>query len=133
WSSDVCSSDLVEREVQVRRDGNGGFAAEQIEFPLHTVTVLRGGRISSSLYETAIDAGIPIAALWEMVRAFSFDVDFQRDIQPGDRFDILFEELRNEAGDVVNTGAVHYASMTLSGKTMPICRFEPRPGEFDFY
>lgn len=123
----------VAREVQVRRDGNGGFAAEQIEFPLQSVTVLRGGRINSSLYETAIDAGIPIAALWEMVRAFSFDVDFQRDIQPGDRFDILFEELRNEAGDVVNTGAVHYASMTLSGKTMPIYRFEPRPGEFDFY
>lgn len=123
----------VEREVQVRRDGNGGFAAEQIEFPLQTVTVLRGGRINSSLYETAIEAGIPIAALWEMVRAFSFDVDFQRDIQPGDRFDIMFEELRNEAGDVVNTGAVHYASMTLSGKTMPIFRFEPRPGEFDFF
>ncbi|MFN3460874.1 MAG: M23 family metallopeptidase [Oceanibaculum sp.] len=123
----------VEREVQVRRDGNGGFAAEQIEYPLQTVTVLRGGRINSSLYETAIDAGIPIAALWEMVRAFSFDVDFQRDIQRGDRFDILFDELRNEAGDVVNIGTVHYASMTLSGKTMPIFRFEPRPGEFDFF
>lgn len=123
----------VEREVSVRRGDDGVFAAEEIEHEFDAVTVLRSGRIKSSLYEAAVDAGVPIAVLWEMVRTFSYDVDFQRDIQPGDRFEILFEELRNDAGDVVNTGAVRYAAMVIGGKSMPLYRFEPRTGEFDFF
>lgn len=123
----------VEREVSVKRGDDGSFAAEEIEHEFQSVAVLRGGRINSSLYEAAVDAGVPIAVLWEMVRTFSYDVDFQRDIQPGDNFEILFEEMRNDAGDVVNTGSVLYAAMTIGGKTMPLYRFEPRPGEFDFF
>ena len=38
-------------------------------------------------------AGIPDRILVAMTRAFSYDVDFQREIHPNDRFDIVFEQL----------------------------------------
>ena len=41
-------------------------------------------------------AGIPPQVLVEAIRAFSFDVDFQREIQPQDSFEIAFERFATE-------------------------------------
>ena len=49
------------------------------------------GEIESSLYIAAKNAGLPASVLMEMVRIYSFDVDFQREIKKGDGFEVLYE------------------------------------------
>src|SRR3546814_17435221 len=69
----------------------------------------------------------------DLVRVFSYDVDFQRDVQPGDRFEVLYDGYDDEFGERVRNGEIHYASMTLSGKTKAFYRFEPSSGSTDFF
>ena len=47
--------------------------------------------ITESLYENGRKSGVPLTILSEIVRLYSFDVDFQRDIQKGNTLKILYE------------------------------------------
>lgn len=123
----------AERDVAVNRSFDGLFTVMEIEHPLQQTTVRGSGTIDTSLYEAALDAGVSITALTEMIRAFSFDVDFQREIQPGDSFEIVYDHYLDENGEVVKTGDVVYASMTLSGETLELYRFTPTSGIWDFF
>lgn len=87
------------------------------------------GTIRSSLFETAMAQGVPIAQLTEMIRVFSYDVDFQRDIQPGDQFAMLVEP----SGDRKIPGRLLYASMTLSGKPLTYYLYVDQQGVADYY
>ena len=49
----------------------------------------------------------------EMIRAMSYDVDFQRDIQPGNSFELIFEQYRDKDGRPAKTGAILYAGPGL--------------------
>ena len=51
-----------------------------------------GVRLYQSIYETALRNNIPRPVIEEMVRIYSYDVDFQRKVQPGDSFDVLYAE-----------------------------------------
>ena len=55
--------------------------------------VVLNGKITSSLYRSAIETGIEPNVIIEFARIFGFEVDFQRDIRKGDEFEILFERL----------------------------------------
>ncbi len=54
-------------------------------------------------------AGVPHGPLAEMLRAFSWDVNFQHDIKVGDRFDVLIERAWTSDGQPVDGGRVLWA------------------------
>ncbi len=112
------------RSVEARRTQDGGFAARAVDVPLSRVLVHAGGRIDSSLYQAASEAKVPQAVMVDFIRAFSYDVDFQRDIQRGDVFDILFERYLDDTGTPVREGNVLYGALTLSGERLEIFRYE---------
>jgi hypothetical protein len=88
------------------------------------------GAIHGSLFESAMAHGVPVAMLTEMIKIFSYDVDFQRDIQPDDHFDLMFER----GSDRRFTDAkLVYASMTLSGKELKLYRYVDQQGSVDYY
>lgn len=122
-----------DRDVVLARLEEGGFEAREIVKKLDRVSLRAGGEIENSLYLAATRAGVPLPILTEMIRAYSFDVDFQRDIQAGDRFEVMFEVLRDVNGVVVGHGDMLYGSMTLSGKKMPIYQFTPSNGVTDYF
>ncbi len=70
-----------------------------------------------------------------MLRAFSWDVNFQHDIKPGDRFDMLIERAWTSDGQPVDGGRVLWAEITTGGgaESFSIYRFKPRDGEEFFY
>ena len=49
-----------------------------------------GVRLYQSLYETALRNNVPSSVIEELVRIYSYDVDFQRKVQRGDSFDVLY-------------------------------------------
>jgi murein DD-endopeptidase MepM/ murein hydrolase activator NlpD len=93
--------------------------------PLTRLPELAAGVIRTSLFEAAGDAHVPEAVLAEMTRAFSYDIDFQRDLQPNDSFEILYERLYDARGKAAGIGDIIYAAMTLSGRTHRLYRYRP--------
>ncbi len=122
-----------DREVEVARAPDDEFIAREIELPLTNEFVRVTGTIDSSLFVNGRDAGIPISVLIKLIRIYSFDVDFQRDIWNGDAFEIMFERQRNADDVVVNNGDIHYAKLTLRGTQIPFYRFETSKGTIDYF
>ena len=122
-----------DREVEVERAEDDDFIAREIELPLTTEFVRVSGSIDSSLFVNGRNAGIPISVLIELIRIYSFDVDFQRDIWNGDAFEIMFERQRNQDDVVVNNGDIHYAKLTLRGTALPFYQFETSTGTVDYF
>ncbi|MDA0702072.1 MAG: peptidoglycan DD-metalloendopeptidase family protein [Proteobacteria bacterium] len=118
--------------IEVRREAEG-FTADTIVKPLVTKPARADGRIDSSLMQAGIDVGVSAAVMIEMIRAYSFDVDFQRDIQKGDSFEVMYERLFDGDGAHVHDGAVRYAALTLSGKTYRLYQFEAEDGTVDYF
>jgi murein DD-endopeptidase MepM/ murein hydrolase activator NlpD len=113
------------RQHLVVRRADKGFVAPAEPRLLAHVPELAAGVIRSNLFEAAGNAGVPMPVLQEMIRAFSYDVDFQRDLQPNDSFEILFERLYDAQSRAVGSGDILYAALTLSGKTERLYRYLP--------
>ncbi len=123
----------VERDIVVNRNDSGGFVAEAIDRPLELKLALAGGTIDSSLFEAGQDAAVPVDILSQTTKAFSYDVDFQREIHAGDRFEIVYERYEDERGQLARTGSVLYAALVQDDVAKEIYRFEPQDGTADFY
>jgi murein DD-endopeptidase MepM/ murein hydrolase activator NlpD len=122
-----------DREAQVERTTDGVFAAAEIKIPLQNVSVYAIATIESSLLGAGREAEIPSDILTDLVHIYSFDVDFQRDIRSGDDFEVLYESLVSETGEVVHYGNVLYARLSLSGTPLRLYRFESADGAIDYY
>ena len=120
-------------ELKVARAIDGNFRAWQLERELTTRTNRSEGEITSSLYVAGIKAGLTNSALAELIRAYSWDVDFQRDIRKGDRFEVMYDKVVDEDGKVIKSDVIHYASLTLSGKVNKIYRFKTKDGHTNYY
>ncbi len=92
-----------------------------------------GVRLYQSIYETAMRNKVPAAVIEDMVRIYSYDVDFQRKVQPGDSFDVYFAG-DDEATPATEKTEVLFASLTVGGETKKYYRFQtPDDSVVDFY
>lgn len=123
----------LDRDVVVARAGDGHFASHAQLHPLTRVPELAVGVIHTSLFDAASEAGVPMSVLADMIHAFSYDVDFQREVHPEDSFEVMFERLHDESGKPVGAGNVVYASMTLSGTRLRLYRYTPSGSFADFF
>jgi murein DD-endopeptidase MepM/ murein hydrolase activator NlpD len=90
----------------------------------------RGVRLYQSVYETALRHRVPRPIIDNLVRIYSFDVDFQRRVRPGDSFEVVFDE--EGASDA--KGEVLYAALTTGGESRRYYRFQsPDDGVVDYY
>lgn len=121
------------QDILVRREPDKGFQTEIIERQLERGDGYAAGKITSSLYAAAIANDLPVDVLMGLIRIFSFDVDFQREVQPGDGFAVLYDRYSDEFGETVRQGEITWASMTLSGKTLQYTLHTPRNGVPDYY
>lgn len=118
--------------VSVSRTDDG-FNASTDKVELTTAQNVASGTIQQSLFLAAENNGVPLPVLMEMIELYSYEVDFQRDIQPGDSFEVMYQELNNDAGERVRYGDILYASMTLSGNEVRLYSYTDSHGETDFY
>jgi len=92
-----------------------------------------GVRLYQSIYETALRNKVPAAVIEDMVRIYSYDVDFQRKVQPGDSFDVFFAG-EDEGSASTEKPEVLFASLTVGGETKKYYRFQtPDDAVVDFY
>jgi hypothetical protein len=103
------------------------------ENPLTREHVRASGVLRGSLYAAGADAGVPRSVMVGMIRAFSYDVDFQREMHPGDRFEVVFERFTDETGVVARDGAVVYAALSIGNTLRRIYRHQAADGLWDYY
>ena len=89
--------------------------------------------IKSSLYEDGKIAGVPLGILSEAIKLYSFDVDFQRDIQKNDEFEILYEVFFNSVRESVSNGNIKYIKLNLHGNNLEYFTFKDEDGHFDYF
>jgi murein DD-endopeptidase MepM/ murein hydrolase activator NlpD len=90
-----------------------------------------GVRLYESVYETALRNQVPRSVVDEIVRIYSYDVDFQRRARPGDSFEVLFSG-EDEGAD--SKPDVLFASLTVAGEAKKYYRYvSPDDGVVDYY
>src|SRR5215468_7542657 len=92
-----------------------------------------GVRLYQSIYETALRNKVPANIIEDMIRVYSYDVDFQRKVQPGDSFDVFYAG-DDEGATITEKSEVLFASLTVGGETKKYYRFQtPDDSVVDFY
>jgi murein DD-endopeptidase MepM/ murein hydrolase activator NlpD len=92
-----------------------------------------GVRLYQSIYETALRNKVPTPVIDDMIRIYSYDVDFQRKVQPGDSFDVFYAG-EDEGTASTEKNDVLYAALTVGGETKKYYRFQtPDDGVVDYY
>lgn len=122
-----------EKMVQVARKQDGALSVDDIAKPLEKKILRAEAVIRGSLIGAAEEAGIPDKVVQSLISTYSYDVDFQREIQEGDRLEVVYESMRDEAGAHVRSGDVLYARLTLSGKPLDIYYYTDSNGQSAFY
>ena len=90
------------------------------------------GRISNNLYSSATSSGMEPSIIIEFARIFGFEVDFQRDIRKGDRFQVMYERYLDDRNKQIKTGKILYAYLDVNNQKIKLYRFETK-NDFDFY
>ena len=89
-----------------------------------------GVRLYQSIYETALRNKVPTPVIDDMIRVYSYDVDFQRKVQPGDSFEVLYSDDENAEGK----SEVRYASLTVGGEMKKYYHYQTADdGNYDYY
>ena len=87
----------------------------------------------TSVYETVLRNKIPPGVIEEMIRIYSYDVDFQRRVQAGDSFEVFYAG-EDESPAPTSKNDVLYAALTVGGETKRYYRFQtPDDAVVDFY
>lgn len=118
-------------ELQRLQDGNFNVAAVKAE--LFASAYRANGTVKTSFSQALDDAGVPLSAINELIKAFSYDVDFQRDIHPGDTIEVLFDRKVTKTGEVGGHENLRYAALTMNGKKTEIFRFRDSDGDYAWF
>lgn len=121
------------RIVRAIRQDDGSWVDEEMLAPRHRFLVRAEGDVDGGLFPAMTRAGVPAAMALSLIRILGHQVDFQRDLKPGDSFSILFDRFRAGDGDVLGHGQILKASLTLSGRTLEVWRYKNRHGDTGWY
>ena len=130
----------AKEEITVEADDEGKFIArvngKKKKAPSIYATPRSGqyrvaGKVTSSLYASARDKGVPDYIINQVIAAFSYDVDFQRQMKAGSAYEIYFGNPLS--GSSKRRKVLHYAALTIKGKKKELYRFTNRRGRTAYY
>jgi murein DD-endopeptidase MepM/ murein hydrolase activator NlpD len=122
----ISFSPTIQQDITIDRSADGGFVAKSTTQQLEVRYHRAGAKIDSSLYLAAMQAGIPARIVLQLIHVFSYEVDFQRDLHPGDTFEVLYSFYDTLDGKPAKEGDVAYASIHLADRTVTLYRYQPK-------
>ena len=96
---------------------------------LNKKILFKEGKITESLYKTAVDLSVQPNIIIEFARIYGFQVDFQRDIRKNDNFQIMYEVFQDDNGKAFETGNIIFADLKLSGTNNSLYYFDKKGSE----
>lgn len=119
------------RTIEVR-ENNGTYSAELTELEVDRRIAYQAAEIRGSFYGTGLQAGLSDNVIMNLARIFAWDIDFALDIQPGDRFAVVYEELIRD-GEKVKDGDILAAEFVNRGRRYQAVRFDGGDGDANYY
>lgn len=104
------------RRLLAKRMPSGDYQAMVLESRLIARPLTVKGSIETSLYQDAQVLGAEDQQVVDFAQVFAYDLDFQREVHPGDQFEMVFDVMMDERGNVISRGDVLYAA--LNGKAV---------------
>lgn len=95
---------------------DSGFDIESVALPIQTKRVVTSGSIDQSLFLAAEQAEIQQSTIMELANVFQWDLDFERDIQKGDRFSLIYDKQFRE-GEYIGDGDILAAEFVRGQKS----------------
>jgi murein DD-endopeptidase MepM/ murein hydrolase activator NlpD len=82
----------LDKEVTVSRTDVGEVAVELLTFPTEGLITAVHGRINSNLFSALAEIGESAELAQSLARIFEWEIDFLKDIRPGDTFTVVVEK-----------------------------------------
>ena len=127
--------------IDVESDEDGQFAAiiaepsavqSKIADAASTITQFHtSAKVGASLSTAGSDNNVPDYIMAEFTRVFSYDVDFQRQVGPDDRFEVFYGNPLS--GSSAKRKVLHMAKLTIDGMTRVFYRFTTADGQTAFF
>ena len=117
--------------LQVIRDENG-FSTNVLENPLEVHTRTASATIDSSLFQASAEAGLSDRVAFDLAEIFQYDIDFVLDIQAGDRFTVVYEEVFQD-GEPLRIGNILAAKFVNAGREYRAVRYVDSQGRGQYY
>lgn len=117
--------------LSVRRSEHG-FDAVTLTASLEHRTREGTGVISNSLFADAHKAGLPDRMILEFADIFGYDIDFAQDLQEGDRFSVIYDELY-KSGRKLREGDILAAEFINQGHIYRAVRYVDSDGRAAYY
>lgn len=123
-----------ERSLHVTRQA-GVFRARTVTAEIERRTTYRVGVIdesTGSLFLAGQEAGMSDRVIMQLFDVFRWDIDFAQDIQPGDRFSVVYEEVYRN-GEKLRDGDILAAEFINRSKPLRAVAFTDNAGRSDYY
>ena len=118
------------KKIQLTRNLDTNlFEKKKIITNLNKRIIFQEGKITQSLYKTAVDLNVQPNIIIEFARIYGFQVDFQRDIRKNDNFQIMYEVFEDNNGKIFETGNIIFSDLKLSGTKNSLYYFEKKGSE----
>jgi murein DD-endopeptidase MepM/ murein hydrolase activator NlpD len=117
--------------LKVTRDVNG-FNSDVLENPLEVRTRTASATIQNSLFQAAADADLSDRVAFDLAEIFQYDIDFVLDIQTGDRFTVVYEEVFQD-GEPLRLGNILAAKFVNQGREYRAVRYVDAAGRGQYF
>lgn len=117
-----------------KRGADAEFRPVALRSQLVEQSITLTGAIETSLYVELRRLGARDQQVVDFAQVFAYDVDFQREIHPGDRFEVVYTALVDERGTPIRDGSVLYAALNGRVVDKAYYRFTaPDDGVSDYF
>jgi murein DD-endopeptidase MepM/ murein hydrolase activator NlpD len=121
----------------VRADGDtgvSGFTARASNSAVQNETAVVRTALQGSFRATAEALGATEKELDTLNEVLAFDIDFERDLSAGDKFEMVFERTFDSNGRTVSTGDMYFMAVENDAGRKAFYRFtDPATGKTDWY
>lgn len=124
---------ISETEILTIARENDVFKTNVTATPLEVKQTRASGVIDTSLFVAARAAGVSSELIMRLANdIFGWKIDFALEIQPGDRFDVVYEQKYRE-GEYIGDGRILAAGFVNAGASYRAIYFESADGKIDGY
>lgn len=124
----------VDRQVLIARGADGEWVQHELKARLTSGYSLVTGTVDGSIYDAAIANRAGDQQVVDYAGIFGYDIDFQREIHPGDKFEMFYASSRDERGEVLKSGDMLYVSLDGATLKKAFYRFTPSDdGVVDYF
>jgi len=108
--------------LEIIREGDD-FIAKNTSIKLNKFLTKTSVVIGTNFMSALKSIGLTTNSIIQLINSYSYQIDFQRQIQAGDTATVILEKFATEDGDFSHYGKILYASLNLSGKEYNIYNY----------